>query len=604
MTTRSTLNNQKILDKKLPKIFSGFKVKAKIGETIEINGNPIVIKEEWFRPKTKNIILNPMFLKAIDLFKNNEVSYGVSKNGEVIHYVLSEYAEEHLIIASAYNPSTAKINTLCKDSIKGEIKSSRPINGKDGDGLEVWVSIIAYILVNQGNEYKEIFDLLSKVIIEPPEKVVEEIYTLQQVIFDEIEDTDIPISFNDGTRCDSISKETIGMYIPTDINKGEFTVLVEKQDAINSNDTLVEEIMGKYPYPHSDKYLEHIPTKDDVGGYVVSKNLNLALTYITKAKERVFICFGPAGSGKSTFGEILAGVLGVPHGMLVGSYDTDKNAVTYSYMPNNDNPKTVTADMEKEIQLGLEFDVKGTVKHFTGLDVAEDINKYEANAIIHNHLISENMNSQKDFKLGYSQLLQFAGVPSVVEFAEANMVGYQATLTALNSFLDNNRKFVTDDGKVIERHKDSIVVFTLNIGYQGAKKITESILNRGTTKLFFDTPSDAEMIERLFSDQEVLEVMNLNNVERRISREMVKKMINCINYLRDYLSEQDIPAVLGYRDLKAWLKQWCSISDARLAAETSIIPSIALSSSNDDEEIREIMSDVRAKVHGKIKEGI
>ena len=69
------------------------------------------------------------------------------------------------------------------------------------------------------------------------------------------------------------------------------------------------------------------------------------------------------------------------------------------------------------------------------------------------------------------------------------MISNPGVLVGLNSLLDTCGAVTLPTGERIERHPDTIVIVTTNIGYEGCRSLNQSILScPNTLKNSFSTP--------------------------------------------------------------------------------------------------------------------
>lgn len=85
---------------------------------------------------------------------------------------------------------------------------------------------------------------------------------------------------------------------------------------------------------------------------------------------------------------------------------------------------------------------------------------------------------EKDFIKKESTIIQACRMPSVIEIQEVSMIEKPGTLTRLNALFDDCAKTDLLNGELIERHPDTVVIFTANLDYIGCQMFNESVLSR------------------------------------------------------------------------------------------------------------------------------
>lgn len=613
MSNRSMLNNIKILNKPLNKGYEEFVIRAKRGKDYDIYGQTVTIKNELFEnKKDTEVVLNPAFINAIDLLKKDIVANGMQENGGKVNYILTEYLDEsnNEIVATAYNPVSGRIYSCTKSPTTGVVKGAKTINGVEGDGTEVWLSLlitlanINYMEKEWINDLggqslaDELYDLYTNILLGEPKDTVYKYYTLQQKLWDLTEDARIPLIFNTTmAKGEDISKQSLdsGMYFPTDSICGSFKVFGQGKKQKKVITKLVKELIpglkGKYVSVDETSEKKLIPDNKEL---LVTEQLEELIEAIIKGHERVFILRGDAGTGKSTVVQNLATALQLPYRFLNCSAGTDEASLLSNMIPNMDSEKEfLTLDEATDICMGLDFDAAGTVKALTGEDVPDDISDGEAFRKIVNAICSKKKEAEKDFKLVKSQLIEGISKPSVVEILEPTLISNAGVLPALNSLLDETGKTTLVDGSVITLDQNSIIVFTTNMDYAGCKDLNESLKSRATTIIDFEELSDAEMVNRVLSRSDTKKLIDENGIKMPEARKMANLMAKTRSQLENYVHEQFISgAVLGYREFAGWFKKWLYMGDAKKAAESTIITHIS-----GDSEVKE---DIRNMINSRI----
>lgn len=617
MSVRSMLNNIKILNKPLNKGFESFEKRAKRGKDYEILGKKITISDDMFENnKDTEIVLNPAFINAIDIVKKQKCTLGKQESKGKLNYILTEFLDENTneIVASAYSPISGRIYSCTMTPVSNTYKGARTINGDEGDGTEVWLSLIV-TLQNLDSMEKDWIDelgglkevnglqtLINMIILHEPKESVEETYKLQQKLWELTENARIPLNFNTTmAKADDLSKQAIesGMYNPTEVISGEFKVFKSEKGKKKLSTKLVGELIsdlkGKYVSVQEESEKQLIPKNEEL---LVTEQLVDIVESVIKGHERIFILRGDAGTGKSTVVQNLATVLQMPYRFLNCSAGTDEASLLSNMIPNMDSDKEFLSLQEAmDIRMGLEFDAAGTIKDLTGEDVAEDISVDEAFLKVVNALCNKKKESEKDFKLVKSQLIEGVSKPSVVEILEPTLIANAGVLPTLNSLLDETGKTTLVDGSVIDINPNSIIVFTTNMDYAGCKDLNESLKSRATTIIDFDELSDAEMVNRVLSRADTKQLIKENNIKMPDARKVANLMARTRSQIESYVREQFISgAVFGYREFAGWFKKWLYTGDIRKSAESTIITHIS-----GDPEVKE---DIKNMINSKIPASI
>lgn len=149
----------------------------------------------------------------------------------------------------------------------------------------------------------------------------------------------------------------------------------------------------------------------------------------------------------------------------------------------------------------------------------------------------------------------------VIEFREANTPKNDAILTCLNSALDDSGIIQLKNGKVIKRHPNCIVIFTVNNGYNGTRAMNQSVLSRFPGKFNFEIPKNKELIRELVA-------------KSGVEFDIADRMTRCMEDMQKILFEEsEENGVCSFREIVNWAKMYQLLGDIHESAEISIINS-------------------------------
>lgn len=600
----SILNNFKITNKRFVKDFENYPKQIERKKSYEINGKDVHVYDEWFEnSKHKYILLNNAYLEALTIIYNEKVTYALQRNDGETSYLLSEFLDEgkNKIVATAYAPDSGRFYS-CNRSPKGKnVAGARLINGEESDGVEVWLSLLLAIsqkdniggdfLNDLGSTGEKMYKLLEDVL-QKKSAVPDSVYALQQYMWNCIEDARLPLLFNTTQSKGNditINQLDEGMYLPTTIViNGDFKIFKEDTNKKKADNKLVKELIGDISYITIEDEEEKSLIPDN-GDLLVTKELTELIDAITKGHQRVFILRGDAGTGKSTVVQNLATALQMPYRFLNCSYDTDEAKLLSNMIPNMDSDKEyLTEEEARNICLGLQFDIAGTVEAVTGEAVDEDISEGVALKKIVDALCNKKVANEKDFKLVRSQLVDGAVKPSVVEILEPTLIGNAGVLPSVNSLFDDTQKTTLVDGTTIDLNPNSIFVFTTNMDYKGCKDLNESIMSRAKKIIDFDNLSEEEMVNRVLSRETTKTLIKENNVNLIEARRMAMLMAQTITLLTAYMTEYITGGVCGYREYENWFHTYLYTKNPREAAKSTVISHISFDKETKDDLYNQI----------------
>lgn len=176
-------------------------------------------------------------------------------------------------------------------------------------------------------------------------------------------------------------------------------------------------------------------------------------------------------------------------------------------------------------------------------------------------LLSNIIPDGREFKTVDSELVIGIQCPSIVEIQEINALKRASTATILNSLMDDSNEVTLLDGRIIHRHPDSIIIGTMNDGYEGMTKLNQAVLSRTNYKIMYKFPEKTQLKERL-------------SKRTSLDADTIKKMVDCIVDIRKVLENNgETLGVCGQRELFAWGQCTEAFGDAYKAATRTIIPS-------------------------------
>ena len=271
---------------------------------------------------------------------------------------------------------------------------------------------------------------------------------------------------------------------------------------VSSGEYLIE----SYKFKNNDEEL--VPKECD--HFIPNKFIKKTMDIIknnAKLPEPVILNFlfrGDAGTGKSVGSKMVARMCGLPYRFITLSANSQEDDLFLNILPGE-----------------------------------------EAGTFIHNE--SEFV---KAFENG-----------GVIEFREANTPKNDAILTCLNSALDDSGIIQLKNGKVIKRHPNCIVIFTINNGYNGTRAMNQSVLSRFPGKFNFEIPKNQELIRELVA-------------KSGIDASVADKMTRCMEDMQKILFEEsEENGVCSFREIVNWAKMYQLLGDIHESAEISIINS-------------------------------
>lgn len=310
---------------------------------------------------------------------------------------------------------------------------------------------------------------------------------------------------------------------------------------------------------------------------------------------------GPAGSGKTEGAKALASMFGNPYGVITGHAELEFFDLTSNLIPNTESKITTDAELYDYLLYALRdsglalpsfLEIASmpdvVYEQITGIE-NEEAGEAECFAALTAKLISvckkdvglfSGENSK--FKVVYSDLAMGFQRGWLVELQEMNTILKPGVLVGLNNILENGQLRLPT-GEVIQRHPDTVIVFTQNVGYAGTTDGNQSVYSRIEVKCDLNHPSEDEMVERIR--------MHVPEITEQACRTIVQTVLR----IQDNCSAEIEGGSVGTREAINWAKMTVLLGgDMRAAAELTVLPSVG----EDPDDI----ALVRTCIHQSIEE--
>ena len=539
--------------------------------------------------RAKSATLHPPTLRAILSLlgmmdgKGSGAAGHQDSNGEVNFYCL-EYQKAEGTYALVYNRRNGKVKGLRRQ--EQQCKPLLPISAQGSNGEE-YMALFAYLSLDGSDglsdaEFASHFYAIHEHFA--GHKILEdkELLRCAFVCCDNLyrrlesgstlEEGGIPLDGNQLENPDSLTPYLLsaGIYSPNTIDYGEFEILSTRP--VRQEATLGE-IKKKYDqnrkYPK--EYACMVPRLPE--SYRVNIETQEILSMIVQTPARFFMLAGESGAGKTTDSKMIAQALGYPHFVFTCGPNTEETSLMVSILPNIDSctlPHEDWPTMED-----LLMDPASAVAGLIGT-YPKGMEKDEAFQKILKEIYQRGYNrakAEKDFIKKESTIIQACRMPSVIEIQEVSMIEKPGTLTRLNALFDDCAKTDLLNGEMIERHPDTVVIFTTNLDYIGCQMFNESVLSRMNLIQHRKGMSAKDMAKRAMERtgcQEYDVIYEMAKIITKIHQHLLKKQVQ--------------GGVCGYRELENWVWSYLASGDV-LSASYHTVVSKASPYPEDREEI-------------------
>lgn len=290
----------------------------------------------------------------------------------------------------------------------------------------------------------------------------------------------------------------------------------------------------------------------------------------SKYAEPIRTCYfvGPAGCGKTVGSTMLANMLGIPYDHITCHPDMEIFDFLGQIFPNTSPRTRITfGDVREEMGLPTIEEVtmdpeSSYIRIFREEMPAgtETVDIIDALVNKVNAEVSERL-ATKDYTYVEGVLTKAIRNGWLCEVQEIGIVKRPGVAVGLNALLETgeNNFIQLPTGEHIEKHPNTVIVFTSNDEYEGTCNLNQSVLSRMGHVLYFQNATVDEMVKRTIS-----------KVPDFYSKSELKKMAKIIENINNYCHEQGIDdGVCGQRELNNWAIQiMCQLEDYGLTEAT------------------------------------
>ena len=281
---------------------------------------------------------------------------------------------------------------------------------------------------------------------------------------------------------------------------------------------------------------------------------------------------GGTGFGKSTGAEILACILHTPFVRITCSSQTELNDFLSQFVPNPDSDSAgLAASLPTFDEISL--DPVGAYEMLTGREV-DDISSEEVMKIRDEALVSRSNASH--FKLVVSPFVTALEKGWIVEPSEFGRIRDSATLVGLNNFDKPGSRIPLPTGGYVLRHRDAMVLWTDNVGYNSNRPVDPSFMRR------MDFVIDSYELPK----ERVLERIKLNTGFD--DDQLLDDMYQVWEKVRQFCKDRDITeGDISIVELERWVQ--LVMIEGEAAITTTCREAVVSKACSDPETLQEIM---------------
>ena len=186
---------------------------------------------------------------------------------------------------------------------------------------------------------------------------------------------------------------------------------------------------------------------------------------------------GITAYGKSTGVKMLACILNTPLLWMTCSTTTEVEDFLSKHVPNTEECHNVQAELPSfdDMANDPEYAYEQITGEYRENVTSEEVLHAYAKAFLDT---SHDPGNRNPFKIVESDFVRALVKGYIVEVQEFSRIRDSGTLVGLNNYNEPGSVIPLVDGRHVKRHKNAMVVWTDNIGYQSCRKVDGSVLRR------------------------------------------------------------------------------------------------------------------------------
>lgn len=424
----------------------------------------------------------------------------------------------------------------------------------------------------------------------------------------------IPVSLDKSGNLMRVSQTQLdsGVFTPTSVIAGEFTIFAKTGPAVISKATTVIEhsdFIGKYQLNAGRKLsaleMSLVPKLPE--WYIIPVEVadickHAQATTGKPTQMRNFLLRGPAGTGKTMGAKAIAAGLGLPYMKYTCSAGTEIFDFVGMVFPETDSVSTGDIELDRERELlksmgGINYANVAKLMHLPDLDDMDygPAGVYQMLTGVENpgatsqdcmgivlDKVTEKvqaLSKRGENPGGSSQTYTYVETDFikalkhgyVIEVQEPSTIMQPGVLVGLNSLLEQEGSITLPTGEIIQRHPDAVVIVTTNVSYEGCRNMNQSVVDRMSLVEDIELPAPEVMVQRAMA------------VTGCADEYLVSQMVQVVNDMADYCRKNSITdGSCGMRSLIDWIVSTEISGDPYVSAKYTVI-----SKATADEEDRE-----------------
>lgn len=413
----------------------------------------------------------------------------------------------------------------------------------------------------------------------------------------------IPVSLDKSGNLMRVSQTQLdsGVFTPTSVIAGEFTIFAKTGPAVISKATTVIEhsdFIGKYQLNAGRKLsaleMSLVPKLPE--WYIIPVEVadickHAQATTGKPTQMRNFLLRGPAGTGKTMGAKAIAAGLGLPYMKYTCSAGTEIFDFVGMVFPETDSVSTGDIELDRERELlksmgginyanvaklmhlpdldDMDYDPAGVYQMLTGVE-NPGATSQDCMGIVLDKVTEkvQALSKRGENPGGSSQTYTYVETDFikalkhgyVIEVQEPSTIMQPGVLVGLNSLLEQEGSITLPTGEIIQRHPDAVVIVTTNVSYEGCRNMNQSVVDRMSLVEDIELPAPEVMVQRAMA------------VTGCADEYLVSQMVQVVNDMADYCRKNSITdGSCGMRSLIDWIVSTEISGDPYVSAKYTVI---------------------------------
>ena len=391
----------------------------------------------------------------------------------------------------------------------------------------------------------------------------------------------IPVKINSNGKIARMAKQKLqdGIFTPSSILYGTFQHLTPKKNG-SGKVILLKDYIGTRKMserklePGELKRLPNLPPNYVIPYKIDKICQHIEMTTTMPVPFRNILLRGNSGSGKSIGAKQIALAFGLPYLYLLCDPDFEKLDFVGGFIPKICRDEVSTPGIPTYDHIRL--DPPSAWLTLTG-ENNPTVTATEVYArlleVLEEQTASNAAGQGSNFDYNDTEFVEAIRNGYVVEIAELSAIMREGVAVGgLNDIMDDQlNKMRLPTGETLERHRDTIIVATANIGYYGTTNINQSVISRFHMVVDMDEPEEDELVQRAVSNTGCADIATLKRMAK-VVKSMQKRCLS------DNISD----GACGTREYVNWVTSYMVCGDALEAAEDTIIAKSTASRRNQE----------------------